>query len=102
MVGTTLMLLEASECGAVVHFDQVLLPLKHLSISIVAELSQFWLYSQYSSVTGRKNQCLFRERDLVSKTIGFVDESTTLKLNWNHESKVFGHLATQRLTGFRL
>lgn len=100
IVGTALMLLEASHCGAVLHLDQIPcpaeLPLEHWLLC-------FPSYGFLLSVHPEKVaavQAQFHQRQLVCEPIGEVNASGKLTLETWNESTVFWDLSEQPLTGF--
>lgn len=100
IIGTLLMLLETSGCGAVVDLDRVLCP-KGLSLS--QWLVSFPSYGFLLSVRPDKEaqvQSWFHQRDLVCEAIGQMQPTQTLVLKSQSESAVFWDLAQHPLTGF--
>jgi uncharacterized protein len=102
ILGTVLMLLETSGCGAVLHLDQVpcpsALPLERWLISFP---SYGFLLSVHPSKAGTV-QAYFQQRGLVSAIVGKVQPTQTLVLQDGNESVEFWNLAQQPLTGFSM
>ncbi|MEM9447757.1 MAG: sll0787 family AIR synthase-like protein [Cyanobacteria bacterium P01_E01_bin.6] len=100
MIGTTLMLLEASGCGAVLHGDRIPKPpelsLKQWLLSFPSYGFLLSIRPQYVDAV----QQLFSAHDLVSAVIGHVQSGSELRLTWNKESTVFWDLKHKPLTGF--
>lgn len=100
IVGTTLMLLEASGCGAVLNLDQIPqppgVPLKKWLLSFPSY--GFLLSVRPEHVVSIQN--LFKQRDLVSAPIGHIESGSQFHLTWNDESQIFWDLAQHSLTGF--
>ena len=101
IVGTTLMLLEASGCGAVLHLDQVPQP---SSISLSQWLLSFPSYGFLLSVRPDTIDTIkpyFVQRDLVCAAIGQVESGSQLRLTYQGDSQIFWDLASHNLTGFK-
>lgn len=100
IVGTLLMLLEASNCGAVLDLDKVPCP-DGLSL-------ENWLISfpSYGFLLSVRSQCVkdvqakFQARDLVCEVIGEVQPTSQLILRSQAESVLFWDLSEESLTGF--
>ncbi|MDX2215833.1 MAG: sll0787 family AIR synthase-like protein [Oculatellaceae cyanobacterium bins.114] len=100
IVGTLLMLLETSNCGAVLNVDQVPCP---AGLALDRWLVSFPSYGFLLSVRGDRVsevQAHFRQRDLVCEVIGTVEPTHQLVLRSPSESSVFWDFAQQPLTGF--
>ncbi|MBD3883656.1 sll0787 family AIR synthase-like protein [Phormidium tenue FACHB-886] len=100
IIGTLLMLLETSGCGAVLDIDAVPCP---ASLSLEQWLVSFPSYGFLLSVRpGNVSavQSYFRQRGLVCAVVGEVQPTQTLVLQSPEESIVFWDLEHQPLTGF--
>jgi AIR synthase-related protein len=100
IVGTLLMLLETSNCGAVLNLDQVPCP---SGLALDRWLVSFPSYGFLLSVRGDRVsdvQSHFRQRDLVCEVIGSVEPTHQLVLRSHSESAVFWDFTQQPLTGF--
>lgn len=100
VIGTLLMLLETSECGAKVQLEQIPtppdIPLEHWLLS-------FPSYGFLLSVAPthiKEVQQYFCRRNLSCAVIGEVDASSQLQLQLQQESQVFWDFAEQPLTGW--
>lgn len=100
IVGTLLMLLETSNCGAVLDLDTVSCP---AALSLEHWLLCFPSFGFLLSVRPEnvaKVQTLFRERHLVCEAIGEVQVTQQLVLQTQDESVMFWDLSKRALTGF--
>lgn len=100
IVGTLLMLLETSGCGAVLNLDQVSCP---TSLSLERWLISFPSYGFLLSIRPEKAavvQSYFHQRDLICDVIGEVQPTRQLVLKSQNQSTVFWDLSAQSLTGF--
>jgi uncharacterized protein len=100
VIGTLLMLLETSECGATVQLDQIPTP---PDVPLEQWLSSFPSYGFLLSVSAThadKVQKSFLQRNLSCAVIGEVDSSSQLQLQLQQESVLFWDFAQQPLTGW--
>jgi AIR synthase-related protein len=100
IVGTLLMLLETSNCGAVLNLDAIAPP---DNIPLEQWLLSFPSYGFLLSVRPEKVasvQACFNEQNLVCSEVGTVEEHHQLVLKSGHESAVFWDLSTRSLMGF--
>lgn len=100
IIGTLLMLLETSGCGAVLDLDRVPCP---IGLSLDRWLVSFPSYGFLLSVRPDKVaavQACFRERDLVCEEVGEIQPTQTLILRSQSEALPFWNLAQEPLTGF--
>ncbi len=100
IIGTLLMLLETSGCGAVLNIDQVPCP-KELALE--RWLMSFPSYGFLLSVrpdNASVIQSYFHQQSLVCEVVGEVQQTQQLMLQWQRESFVFWDLSQQKLTGF--
>lgn len=101
LVGTLLMLLETSGCGAELILDAVPYP---AALSLNQWLLSFPSYGFLLSVRSHcvePIQSLFHAQDLTCEVIGHVTSDRTLVLQAGQERCCFWDLATEPLTGFR-
>ncbi|WP_310415451.1 sll0787 family AIR synthase-like protein [Chamaesiphon sp. OTE_8_metabat_110] len=101
IIGTTLMLLETSKCGAVLDLDAIPRPPE---ISVDRWLVSFPSYGFLLSVHPEHVptvQQMFRDRQIVCEDIGEVSNSPQLMLKFHQESTVFWDFEREHLTGFR-
>jgi AIR synthase-related protein len=100
IIGTTLMLLEASGCGAVLAIDQVPVP---PGASLQTWLLSFPSYGFLLSIHPDQLDAVearFKAHDLVCSVIGHIQPGSTLTLTTGNESAVFWDLTHAPLTGF--
>ena len=100
IVGTLLMLLETSNCGAVLNLDAIAPP---DNIPLEQWLLSFPSYGFLLSVRPEKVasvQACFHEQNLVCSAVGTVEEHHQLVLKLGNESAVFWDLSTRSLMGF--
>jgi AIR synthase-related protein len=100
IVGTLLMLLETSGCGAVLNLDRVPCPaglaLKHWLLCFP---SYGFLLSARPEKVAELQSC-FHQRDLICEVIGDVQSTRQLTLQSQDQSVVFWDFAQAKLTGF--
>lgn len=100
IVGTLLMLLETSQCGAVLNLDAIPKPRE---IPLEQWLTCFPSYGFLLSIRPDKIKAVrsqFHQRDLVAEVVGFVQPTRQLILQSQAESSVFWDLSQEGLTGF--
>lgn len=100
IIGTLLMLLETSNCGAILNLDQVPCP---NGVSFDRWLVSFPSYGFLLSVRPDRVsevQTRFRHRDLVCEVIGIVEPTHQVIVRSPSESAVFWDFTQQPLTGF--
>lgn len=104
IVGTLLMLLETSGCGAVLDLDAVPCPAE---VALERWLVSFPSYGFLLSVRPDRVaavQACFHQQDLVCEVVGTVQSTPHLilrsSLSKAEESILFWDLSTQKLTGF--
>lgn len=100
IVGTTLMLLETSGCGAVLDLGAIAPPPQ---IDLLPWLLSFPSYGYLLSVrpaTVEQIQPRFHNRGLVCEPVGRITEGQTLTLKLGEASLCFWDFATTALTGF--
>lgn len=100
IVGTLVMLLETSNCGAVLDLDQVPCPPE---LSLEQWLISFPSYGFLLSVRPDRVaaiQALFHQQHLVCQPVGTVQVDRQLVLKSQPESIVFWDFHQQQLTGF--
>jgi uncharacterized protein len=100
ILGTLLMLLETSGCGAVLDLDKVpypdTVPLERWLICFPSY--GFLLSVRPNNVSTVRSR--FRERGLICEAIGEIQPTHQLRLKWQPESTVFWDLSKHPLTGF--
>ena len=100
VIGTTLMLMETSGCGAMIDLDAISCP---VGVPLDAWLVSFPSYGFLLSLPAenlKPVQSLFRTRGLVCEPIGQISEGATLTLKSGQESVCFWDLNSDPLTGF--
>lgn len=100
IIGTLLMLLETSNCGAILDINSIPIP---EGISWEKWLLSFPSYGFLLSVRPEKVtavQACFHQKNLVCAVIGKVADTHQLVLKLGKESAVFWDLSTRSLTGF--
>lgn len=100
VIGTTLMLLETSTCGAILDLEAIPRP---AGVALETWLTAFPSYGFLLSVDRHqvaKIQTMFHEQQLACEVIGEVNNTHELVLRWSQESICFRNLAQQPLTGF--
>jgi AIR synthase-related protein len=100
ILGTLLMLLETSHCGAQLHLDRIPIP---QGLSLVKWLGCFPSYGFLLSVRPDRVdavQSMFRDCDLVCEAIGEVCSDQQLILQSQQECIEFWNFQTESLTGF--
>lgn len=100
IIGTLLMLLETSGCGAVLNLDQIPCP-KELPLErwLISFPSYGFLLSVRPGNAAAVQSC-FRQRSLVCEVVGEVQPTQQLVLRSHQESIMFWDLSQQKLTGF--
>ena len=100
IVGTLLMLLETSNCGAVLNLDAITPP---DNIPLEQWLLSFPSYGFLLSVRPENVasvQACFHQQNLVCSAVGTVEEHHQLVLKLGNESAVFWDISTRSLMGF--
>ncbi len=100
IIGTLLMLLETSNCGAVLNLDRVPCP---DGLTLDRWLVSFPSYGFLLSVhpdNAKVVQAHFRQQDLICETVGTVQAGSRLVLQMGEASIEFWDLSKQALTGF--
>lgn len=100
IVGTLLMLLETSNCGAVLDLDRVPCPDE---LALDRWLVSFPSYGFLLSVdpdNAKRVQAHFHQQDLICEVVGTVQAGSKLVLRSQNESIEFWDLSQQKLTGF--
>lgn len=100
IIGTLLMLLETSGCGAVLNIEQIPRP-QELSLErwLLSFPSYGFLFSVRPYHVAAVKSC-FHNQNLVCAEIGQIQANSQLVLTSKQESVVFWDLAKQPLTGF--
>ncbi len=100
VIGTALMLLETSACGAILNLDHIPCPAE---VPLETWLTAFPSYGFLLSLDRDRVamiQSLFRDRQLVCETIGEITSTSKLILQSQQDSSCFWNLKLQPLTGF--
>ena len=100
IIGTTLMLLETSGCGAVLNIDAIPRPEQ---LPLEQWLLSFPSYGFLLAVSPGNLEALqgrFRERGLVCEAIGQVRAENKLLLKTSDEVECFWNFRHNKLTGF--
>jgi len=100
IIGTLLMLLETSSCGAVLNVEQIPRP-QELSLErwLLSFPSYGFLLSVRPDNVAAVQSC-FQKQNIVCAEIGEIQSNSQLVLTSHQESIVFWDLAKQSLTGF--
>jgi len=100
IIGTLLMLLETSGCGAVLNLDQIPCP-KELSLERwLISFPSFGFLLSVRPGNASAVQSYFREQSLICEVVGEVQPTQQLLLRSQQESIVFWDLSQHKLTGF--
>jgi uncharacterized protein len=100
VIGTALMLLETSGCGAVIDLDAIPIP---ANISLERWLVSFPSYGFLLSVRPEQVaavQKMFIDREIICSDIGEIQDHARLILKYQGESTMFWDFAQEALTGF--
>jgi uncharacterized protein len=100
VIGTTLMLLETSKCGAIVNLDAIPRPTE---IPVDRWLVSFPSFGFLFSVRPENVPAIrqiFRDRQIACEDIGEVTNSPQLILQDRQESTIFWDFDREQLTGF--
>jgi len=100
IVGTLLMLMETSNCGARLFLDRIVYP---CGLSLEQWLVTFPSFGFLLSVRANKVsqiQARFQAQNLISQEIGIMTDTKQLCLEWAEQSTVFWDLSQENLTGF--
>lgn len=100
IIGTLLMLLETSNCGAILNIDRIPRPVQ---VPLAEWLLSFPSYGFLLSVRPANIaavQACFEQHDLVCADVGTVLPNRQLVLQLGSESEVFWDLSQRSLTGF--
>lgn len=100
IIGTLLMLLETSGCGAILNIDDIPRPAQ---VPLEEWLLSFPSYGFLLSVRPENVaavQTCFEQHDLVCIDVGTVSPNRQLVLKYGNESDVFWDLSQRSLTGF--
>lgn len=100
LLGTTVMLLESSGCGAELDLDRLTVPaLASLSDWLCAFPSFGYLLTTDAERLPALLAC-FRQRDICAEAIGTLNDSQRLEVSWQGQSRCFYNLRDNSLTGF--
>ena len=95
-VGTLLMLIKASKCGAVLDLDSIVRP---KNVNLETWLLCFPSYGFLLSVTAHnlnKVRQQFQKRNISCSVVGEVEEGSQLRLKMNQQSYLFWNLETDK------
>lgn len=100
IIGTTLMLLETSKCGAILDLDRIPCPQEvPLERWLISFPSFGFLLSVRPQHTEAIQSC-FRQQNLVCEVVGEIQATQQLILRSHQESLVFWDFSQETLTGF--
>ncbi|HEY9642093.1 MAG TPA: sll0787 family AIR synthase-like protein [Coleofasciculaceae cyanobacterium] len=100
IVGTLLMLLETSGCGAMLNLDAIPCP---ADVPLDRWLTSFPSYGFLLSVRSHQVEAVqskFEQRGLTCARVGQIDSTRQLQLQWQGETGLFWDLQQESLTGF--
>jgi uncharacterized protein len=100
ILGTLLMLLETSQCGAVLSLDRIPSP---TALPLEDWLTRFPSYGFLLSVRPENVaiiQSYFRQRHLVCESVGTIHSEPNLVLSFLDQTEIFWDFTQQPLTGF--
>jgi uncharacterized protein len=100
ILGTLLMLLETSRCGAILYLDRIPSP---TALPLEDWLTRFPSYGFLLSVRSENMSAIqfyFRQRHLVCEWVGTVHAEPQLVLSFLDQTEVFWDFDQQPLTGF--
>jgi uncharacterized protein len=100
ILGTLLMLLETSGCGAVLNLDQVPCPEGRSLEKWLVSFPSYGFLLSVCPTHAEKIQSYFHQRDLVCEAVGIIQAKPQLVLKSQSETTVFWDFAQQQLTGF--
>ena len=100
IIGTALMLLETSNCGAVLEIDAIPRPPEEPLAKWLLSFPSYGFLLSVSPANLSQIQSCFRAEGLVCTAIGQVTAGQQLELRSQTESIVFWDFATEALTGF--
>ena len=100
LLGTSIMLLESSGCGAVINLDSLAKPQQ---VAMADWLCAFPSFGYLLTTDDQRLPALlatFAERGIHAAVIGDLDDSQQLTVSWQGEQRCFYNLREQSLTGF--
>jgi uncharacterized protein len=100
VIGTLLMLLETSECGAIVQLEEIPTPQEVPLERWLLNFPSYGFLLSVPSIHVGKVQQLFHNRDLICAVIGEVNTSSQLQLQYQQEAAVFWDFTQHPLTGW--
>lgn len=100
IIGTTLMLLETSGCGAVIDLDAVPRPAEVPFEKWLLSFPSYGFLLTVAAENVAEMQDLFRAEGLVCEAIGQIQQEPQLILRSGQAAAVFWDFAQQSLTGF--
>ncbi len=100
IIGTLLMLLETSGCGAVLNLDRVPCPEGLLLEKWLVSFPSYGFLLSVCPSHVEKVQSYFHQRDLVCEAVGTIQTKPQLVLKSESETATFWDFTQQPLTGF--
>lgn len=100
IIGTLIMLLETSNCGAILNLEQVPCPNELALHEWLVHFPSYGFLLSIEPPLVQQVQALFREQDLVCEVVGEIQANPQLILRSYGESIEFWDLSKQGLTGF--
>ncbi|PSF37100.1 sll0787 family AIR synthase-like protein [Aphanothece hegewaldii CCALA 016] len=100
IIGTLLMLLETSHCGAVLNLDLVPCPSNLTLLSWLVSFPSFGFLLSVRPEKVAEVRSLFHASNLVCEVVGEIQQTQQLILQSQQESIVFWDLQKEKLTGF--
>lgn len=100
VIGTLLMLLESSECGAIVQLDQIPTPPDMPLEQWLLNFPSYGFLLSVPPIHVREVQQLFYNRDLACAAIGEVNASSQLQLQHQQEAAILWDFTQNPLTGW--
>jgi AIR synthase-related protein len=101
LLGTTLMLLETSGCGAILNIDAIPCPPQVPLATWLTCFPSYGFLLSLPAVRIQPVQDLFHRHQLTCEPVGEVTDGSHLSLYWQGESLIFWDLDQTPLTGFR-
>lgn len=101
VIGTALMLLETSRCGAIIDLEAIPQPSGLDPIHWLQHFPSYGFLLSVGSDYVQRVQNEFQQRDLCCEAIGTVNESSELTLKLGAETLTFWDLAQHPVTGWK-
>ncbi len=100
IIGTLLMLLEASGCGAVLNLDRIPCPEGLLLEKWLVSFPSYGFLLSVCPTHVKKVQSYFHQHDLVCEAVGVIQDKPQLLLKSQSETTIFWDFNQRVLTGF--